>query len=233
MTKKGTEVRSPLGAELARIGQVQARLPGPVAVLIGVVALGAALLPDIWMITKHVNTIAHEGAHATMGSAMGRRVLGVTMRRDGNGQTAVQSGEKAGSVTLLVIGYLGPSFFGLAAAKLIQLGHIVAVLWLAMALLLCMLVVIRRSFGVLTVIGTGVVLFVVAGYASVGAQVIAAYLIAWFLLVSAVRMIRDHGVQAADATELRRLTRVPQGFWSSLWLIGSLAALGLGAVLLI
>jgi len=226
-------VKSPLEAELARIGQLQAHLPGPVAVLLGLVALGAAVLPDIWLVARHVNTIAHEGAHATMGSVMGRKVLGVTMGRDGKGLTAVQGGEKAGSVAFLLIGYLGPSCFGLVAAKLIQLGHIIAVLWLAMALLLCMLVVIRRSFGVLTVIGTGAVLFAVADFATVGAQVLAAYVIAWFLLVSGVRVIREHGVQARDADELRKLTRVPQGFWSSLWFIGSLAALGLGTALLV
>jgi hypothetical protein len=47
-----------------------------------------------------------------------------------------------------------------------------------------------------------------------------------------VRMTLEHGTSAADAHILRSLTRIPNGFWSRIWLLGSLAALGLGAVLL-
>lgn len=229
---KGAKVHSPIGTELARIGQVQAHLPGAVAVLLGLVALGAALLPAIWPVARHVNTIAHEAGHATMASALGRRVVGVTMKPDGSGLTEVQLGEKAGSVMFQLAGYLGPSVFGLVAAKLIQLGHSIAVLWLAMLLLLCMLLVVR-GFGLLTVIGSGVALYVVAADTSVGAQVMTAYGVAWFLLLSGVRVISEHGSTAADADELHKLTKVPRGFWSFVWLIGSLAALCVGAVLLV
>jgi Peptidase M50B-like len=222
-----------LGAELARIGQLQARLPGSVAVALGIVALGAATLPDIWRVTQHVNTLVHEGAHATMGSALGQRVGGVTIKRDGTGETAMQGGGRSGSIMVGLIGYLGPSGFGLAAAQLIQLGHIVAVLWLAMALLLCMLVVVRQPFGLVTVLCAGALLFVVAAYTSLGAQIMAGYLIAWFLLLSGIRVIWQHGTRARDATILREITHVPQGFWSILWLLGSLAALGYGATLLV
>ena len=38
---------------------------------------------------------------------------------------------------------------------------------------------------------------------------------------------------AADAGELRKLTNVPAGFWSLVWFLGSIAALGFGAVLLV
>jgi hypothetical protein len=226
-------VRSSLGSELARVGQLQAHLPGPVVVLIGVAALGAAVLPDVWLVTRNVNIIAHEGAHATMGSALGARVLGVRMSRGGVGATAVQGGDRASSVLSLAIGYLGPSAFGLAAGGLIEGGHIVAVLWLTLVSLACMLAVTRGSFGVLVILGCGVALFAVAASTSVGAQVVAAYALAWFMLLSGVRVIADHGATAADAAELRRLTRLPRGFWSFCWLLVSLAALGFGAALLI
>jgi hypothetical protein len=225
--------RSSFGSEIARIGELQAHLPGSVAVLLGVVALGAAALPDVWLLTKHVNTIAHEGAHAAVGSILGQRVARVTLARDGTGLTVMLGGDKLGTATVGVVGYLGPSGFGLAAAKLIQLGHIIAVLWLAIALLLCLLVVVRHAFGVLAVLCTGAGLLIAAVYTSVGAQVMTAYVIAWFLLLSGVLVIRAHGRGAGDAINLRRLTSVPQGFWSFLWLICSLIALGFGTTLLV
>ncbi len=45
------------------------------------------------------------------------------------------------------VGYLGPSAFGLCAAKLIETGRVVAVLWVATILLVLLLFVVRKSFG--------------------------------------------------------------------------------------
>jgi Peptidase M50B-like len=227
-------VRSSLGSELARVGQLQAHLPGPVVVLIGVAALGAAVLPDVWLVTRNVNIIAHEGAHATMGSALGARVLGVRMSRGGVGATAVQGGDRASSVLSLAIGYLGPSAFGLGAAKLIQVGHAIAVLWITLAALLLLAVAVRRSgFGLAVVIVTGTAIFAVARYAPVGAEVAVAYGIAWFLLLSGVQVVLSHGRDASDAITLRQLTRLPRGLWAALWLAGSALALVAGARMLV
>jgi flavorubredoxin len=70
--------------ELARIGQVQAHLPAAVAVLLGLAALAAAAVPALWRLTMYVNTIVHEGMHATMASALGWKVSGITMERNGD-----------------------------------------------------------------------------------------------------------------------------------------------------
>jgi Peptidase M50B-like len=225
--------RSSLGTELARILQHQAHLPASVAIVLGVVALGAAALPDIWLLTQHVNSLAHEAAHATVGSILGQRVGQVTIGRDGTGLTTMLGGQRLGTATVAVVGYLGPSLFGLAAAKMIQLGYIVAVLWLALVLLACLLLVVRRLFGLFIVVVSGLLLYVVVAYTSVGAQVMVAYAIAWFLLLSGVLVIRSHGSSAGDAANLRSLTRLPQGFWSILWLLCSLAALVYGALFMV
>ena len=66
-------------------------------------------------------------------------------------------------------------------------------LWLALLLIVSMLVMIRRSFGVITVIAAGVGLFLLLAYGSVGAQVAAAYLVAWFLLLSGIRAAGEVG----------------------------------------
>jgi hypothetical protein len=50
-----------LGAALDRIGEMQTPLPGIVAVLIGLAALAAVGVQEIWLLARHVNTIAHEG----------------------------------------------------------------------------------------------------------------------------------------------------------------------------
>jgi hypothetical protein len=226
-------VRTPFSTDLARIGQVQAHLPGAVAIVIGVVALGAAVLPDIWFVTRYFEAVAHEAAHAAVASAVGRKVQSVNINRDGTGATASNGNDKAGAVLTGVAGYLGPSGFGLLAAKLIQIGHSVAVLWLGIVLLLCMLVVVRKFFGVFTVLVSGALLFVVATGTSLDAQVVTAYSVAWFLLLSGALVVRRHGTNAADAHILRGQTRVPRGFWSLIWHLGALAALVYGAVLLV
>jgi Peptidase M50B-like len=229
-------VQSQLGTNFARINQVQPHLPAALALLLGLVALAAAAMPAVWRLTTHVNTIAHEGMHATMASALGWKVTGITMGRNGNGLTrANRNTAKSDTFLFLFVGYLGPSVFGLIAAKLIQVGHAIVVLWLAMLLIVSMLVMIRRSFGVITVIAAGVGLYLLLAYGTVGAQVTAAYLVAWFLLLSGIRAAGEvRRVKArTDADELRDLTQIPRGFWSLLWLLITLGAAGLGAVLLV
>lgn len=135
---------------------------------------------------------------------------------------------RLGLATTLV-GYLGPSLFGLGAAELIALGHIVAVLWLALLALALLLPLLRTVFSVVCVILTGSLLYLVARYATVGAQVAVGYGVAWYLLLSGIRMVIEDGSAADDAGNLAGLTRLPRGFWSRLWLAGCVAALLLGS----
>jgi len=224
---------SSLAAALDRIGQVQAKLPGGVAAVLALAALGAAILPDLWLVTRHVTVMAHEGAHATMGSAMGRRVTAIKFRPNADGVTETSAGSVPSSVAIAVSGYLGPSLFGIAGAELISVGHIVAVLWAGLVALVLLMVPLRRSFGVVTVIAVFVLLLVVARYGTLGTQVLTAYGLTWFMLVSGVREVAGLGGRAGDAYILHGLTRVPRGFWSVVWLAGSLLALGYGAKLLL
>jgi hypothetical protein len=85
-----------LGTVLSRISETQAPLPAATAVLIGLAALAAVSLQEIWLLAQHVNTIAHEGAHAIIGSAVGRPVKGVKLLLNGNGANRCRSGPGAG-----------------------------------------------------------------------------------------------------------------------------------------
>src|SRR6202042_2982717 len=139
-TMRVTPAPSTLQAALSRIGETQPQLPAAVSVGIGLAALAAVGIQEIWLLLRHVNTIAHEGAHAIVGSAVGRKIKGVTLRPNATGETNTAG---SGSVAIGVAGYLGPSAFGLLAAKMIQLGHSVAVLWLTLILLAALLLTVR------------------------------------------------------------------------------------------
>jgi hypothetical protein len=223
---------SGLFASLARIGEVQPHLPGPSAVLLALVAGAAASY--LWPVTQHFATMAHEGAHATVGFVTGQKVAHITFQGNGNGETRLTGGGAMAGFAAAVAGYLGPSAVGIGAAGLIRVGHMVAVLWLgAAALLVIMLSLRKRSFGYFSVPIAFVLVLSVAGFASADVQVATAYVVAWFLLVSGLKVARAHGKNAKDAEILAGQTRIPAAFWSFVWQTGAAAALILGAILLI
>jgi hypothetical protein len=224
---------SALAASLQRIGQVQAHLSGPLSVSLAILAIGAAFLRWLWPVTRHVTTIVHEGAHATMSSVLGRKVGGITVSPRANGLTKFAAGGSVGTAAVWMAGYLGPSLFGIGAAEMIKAGYIVAVLWIGLAGLLAMMTMLRTSFGVVSVIAGFVLLFMVAGFASVGVQVVTAYAITWFLLVSSLKMIRIHGKANGDSKLLRGKTKIPHGFWWWFWQAGSIVALVFGGIQLL
>jgi Peptidase M50B-like len=228
-----TPAPSTLQAALSRIGETQPPLPAAVSVVIGLAALAAVGIQEIWLVTRHVSTIAHEGAHAIVSSAIGRKIQGVTLRPNAEGETKMAGGKAAGSVTIGVAGYLGPSAFGLGAAKLIQTGHSDAVLWLTLLLLAALLLMVRNAFGLVPILVTGVLLYIVARYSSVNTDSVVACGVTWFLLLSGVRVVADHGINASDAGKLAGITRIGPGIWMWFWLILTVGALILGGTMLV
>jgi hypothetical protein len=130
-------------------------------------------------------------------------------------------------------GYLGPSALGVGTAKLIELRHIVAVLWVLL-LGLAIIFLVTRGFAMLCVICTGFLVFLVAWYAPLGMQIAVAYGISWFLLISgAVIAIRHWQAEEGDGKLLKSWIPLPQLLWSLLWLMGCGAGLLFGATLLV
>jgi Peptidase M50B-like len=127
------------------------------------------------------------------------------------------------------VGYLGASAFGLGAARLIQFGHITVVLWLIMGLLALLLIKLKRSFGIVTVPLAGFLIFLILKHTPQSAQILAVYVITWFLLLSGVRVVVDHGVNAGDARILSGSTSIPRLVFAALWLAGTVAAVVIGA----
>jgi hypothetical protein len=211
----------------------QVPLPGTESACIGLLMLGLIALDEGWRVVRHLTVMAHEGAHAVAGTLLARRFHGITLNRDATGATDIRPAGGPGDVIIGFSGYVGPSMFGIGAARLIQLGHIVAVLWVMLFLLMVLLLSLRMSFGRLTVVLAGGLVFLTGRYTPVPAQVIAAYMIAWLLLLSGVRRILEVGTGSSDGARLRDLTHLPRFLWFLLWLAGALAAVAVGGQLLV
>jgi len=113
-------------------------------------------------------------------------------------------------------------------------------LWLALVLLTATLLAIRNLFGALAVLVMAGGVFAVSWYAPVAVQAGFAYLGAWFLLFGGMRPVlelargrRRRWARGSDADQLARLTGVPAGLWVTLFALVAIAALVLGASLLI
>ena len=213
----------------------QVPLSAAATMLIGVAALAVILIDPFWRILKHGTVMAHEGAHAVGFAMIFQKVKGIDLNRDATGLTAPVS-EEIGCLPWMfvaLLGYLGPSLFGLAAAKMIETDHIVEVLWVALFLLVLLLLAVATKFGVLTLVVAGGLVFLIVRYTSPEAQIVAAYAVTWLLLLTGVRRILEVGIESGDGRNLARRTLVPRFIWFLFWLGGTLTAVAIGGKWLI
>jgi Peptidase M50B-like len=227
-----------------RIAGTQAVPPSWVIAASAVVALIAVLGARPWHLARNAITIAHEGGHALVSLLAGRRLDGIRLHSDTSG-VAYSSGRPSGTGIVLTsaAGYLTPPLLGAGAAWLLAAHHVTAMLWLLLVLLTATFLAIRNAYGVLAVLVTAGAVLAVSWLASAVVQAAFGYVAAWFLLLGGVRPVielmtqRHRGSRGraavSDADRLARLTGVPGGLWVALFLIVSVAALVLGARLLV
>jgi len=204
-------------------------------------ALLAVVPRPAWVLARNAVTIAHEGGHALVAVLAGRRLSGIRLHSDTSGLTLTKGRPTGpGMVFSLLAGYLTPSLLGLAGAALLAAGRITLLLWVALALLLAVLVMIRNVYGAVAVLVVGAVVFLVSWYAPPSAQAAFAYAGVWFLLVGGVRPVgelqrlRYRGYAPdSDADQLARLTHVPGLLWVAVFGAVNLAALLAGGYLLV
>ncbi|MBA2698729.1 MAG: M50 family metallopeptidase [Nocardioidaceae bacterium] len=224
--------------------RVVARQPMPTEGVVLATALAALALVMVrasWAWTRHAVTIVHEGAHGFVAMASGRRLAGIRLHSDSSGVTLSKGRPSGpGMIVTTAAGYVGPAVLGLGCAWLLSQRHAVAVLWLMLVALALLLVQIRNFFGFFVVLATGVGLFVVSWRLDVDAQVTAAYVVTWFLLLAAPRPVmelqssRRHGRgRGSDADQLARLTPLPALVWVGVFLGVTVGALFVGAGLLL
>jgi hypothetical protein len=204
--------------------QVTGSQPHPavwVVLITGGLALVAVVPGTAWRLTRNAITIAHEGGHGLVALLTGRRLEGIRLHSDTSGLT-VSRGKPTGAGMILTAasGYIAPPLIGLGGAALLTAGHITAFLWLATALLIAMLSMIRNAYGALTVVLTGGGFLLVSWLAGPQLQAAFAYAVVWFLLLGGVRPAfelqakRRRGLaNDSDADQLSRLTHVPAGLW--------------------
>jgi hypothetical protein len=213
---------------------VIAPLPGGTAALIGLAALVVVMVPFLWPVARHVNVIAHEGAHALAAVLLGFALETVILKRE-VGETTYTAARDAilRLVTVGFVGYLGPSLFGLGAAKLIETGRVVTVLWLLILLLVLLLFFLGGSLGLISVPVAIALLVLVTRNAHAWIEELVVYGLTWLLLLDGVRVAFAHGAKAGDAVSLHGRTHIHPRFWSLLWIAGTLLAVAIGGKWLI
>jgi hypothetical protein len=195
----------------------------PPGVVLGaaIVALAAVLIRRTWLVGRNVVTIAHEGGHALVALLVGRRLSGIRLHSDTSGVTVSRGrAHGPGMVATAMAGYLAPSLLGLGAAGLLATGHITALLWLTVVVLVAMLALVRNAYGVGSIVVTAAAVFVVSWFTSAQVQAAFAYAFTWFLLFAGLRPVielqraRSRGrAPRSDADQLAGLTRVPGVLW--------------------
>lgn len=215
--------------------------PLRVVLVTGVVALFAVAIDVVWRTARHIVTLVHEGGHALVALLCGRRLAGIRLHSDTSGLT-VSAGRPTGPGMVLTTsaGYLAPPVVGLACVGLLSFGRLTLMLWVGLALLLGMLVLIRNAFGVVSILTTGAVLFVVSWFGTPLVQAVFGYAMTWFLLFGGIRPVvelqRKRAYRRApmsDADQLARLTRVPGLAWVLVFGVIAVAAFGLGCWILL
>ncbi|GGT81725.1 MULTISPECIES: M50 family metallopeptidase [Streptomyces] len=210
--------------------------PAPELWLVIVTALAAlaATAPRAtWRLSRNAVTIAHEGGHGLIALLTGRRLQGIRLHSDTSGLT-VSRGRPTGIGMILTAaaGYTAPSLLGLGGAWLLAAHRITLLLWVATALLLVMLVMIRNAYGALTVVLTGGAFLLVSWLTGPDVQSAFAYSVVWFLLLGGVRPVfelqakrRHGGAPDSDADQLARLTHAHPVMWLFLFHAVSICSL--------
>ncbi len=218
----------------------QEPLPWATALLTVLAAALVVLVPALWRRARHVITIAHEGGHALVATASGRRLGGIRLHSDTSGLTVSRGRPRGfGMILTLLAGYTAPALLGLGAAWMLGAGFASGLLWLLLVALAFILVQIRNWFGLWSVLVTGTLILAVTWFGNPVAQGVAALLITAFLQFGAVRTALElqvsrsrRGGLPSDADQLASLTHIPGIVWVAVFVAVAVGCVGLGASIL-
>ncbi|MBO0821816.1 MAG: M50 family metallopeptidase [Nocardiopsaceae bacterium] len=208
----------------------------------GLVALVIVANRSTWHIARNAITIAHEGGHALVSLLSGRKLDGIRLHSDTSGVTYSRGRRNGpGLVLTTLAGYMSPPLLGALAAWLLAAHHVTAELWLLLALLAATFLAIRNVYGALAVLATAAAVCAVSLLTSAAVQAVFGYGTVWFLLLGGARPVielhrersRRGRAGRTDADQLARLTGLPGGMWVFVFGLVAVAALALGARLLI
>ena len=215
-------------------------VPEPELVLgTGLVALLLVLAPATWPRVRLGITVVHEAGHAVVAVLVGRKLRSIRLHSDTSGLTVSRGKPRGpGMVVMLAAGYLAPAALGLLAALLLAAGRSVGLLWLLVLMLAALLLWVRNGYGFLVLLVGGAGIVALSWWGDGRVQSVAAYLIAWLLLLAAPRPLiellasgRRRG-RTSDPDQLAGLTRVPAVVWIVVLLLANLAGLVVGVATL-
>lgn len=220
-----------------KIAGTQPVPPAWVVAVSGLAALLIVLSRPTWRLARNVITIAHEGGHALVSVLCGRRLEGIRLHSDSSGVTTSRGRRSGpGMVLTAAAGYVSAPLLGVGSAWLLAARHVTAMLWLALILLAVTVLAMRNAYGIVAALITAAVVFAVSWRASPVVQAVFGYACVWFLLLGGIRPVfelRGRRRRTSDADQLARLTGVPAGLWVFTFAVIGLAAIALGARLLI
>jgi hypothetical protein len=224
-----------------RLTTAQAAPSGWLLLGTALLALGVLSQPRAWLLSRHLITLTHEGGHALVAVASGRRLEGVRLHSDTSGVT-LTSGRPTGfgMAATAAAGYLAPSVLGVIASLVLARGYVLATLVGFLVLLASLMVRIRNAFGFVTVTVVGAVLVLAVGWAPLPVQAGVALAVVWFLLLAGPRPVVELQVKRrrgqapdSDADQLARLTRLPGLFWVSVFFLVTFGGAAIGVVALV
>jgi len=228
-----------------RLTGVQSAPPGWAVAASAAVALLIVASPRAWRLARMAITIAHEGGHALASLLSGRRLEGIRLHADTSGETLTRGRRNGvGIVVTALAGYLTPPLLGAGASGLLAAHRVTLLLALLLVLLGVTLLAVRNWYGVLAVLMTAGAVLAVTWLAGALTRAAFAYGVTWFLLFGGMRpvielarsraRVRRRGRPSpSDADHLAALTGAPGGMWVAFFALVAVAALALGARLLI
>jgi hypothetical protein len=207
---------------------------------VGVLVAAAVVWHPVWRRLRHGITIVHEAGHGFAATVTRRRLAGIRLHSDTSGLTvSVGRPRGPGMVLTLAAGYPAPCTAGVLAACAVGAGHAALALWAALLLLVLVLVQIRNWFGLWTVLVSGALVAAATWWLDPVWRMRIALAVTALLLLGGLRAtIELAGARrrdrrgTSDADQLARITVLPAGIWTALFVAAALAAVAAAVALL-
>ena len=211
------------------------------AALLALIAFAITWSPTGYRIVRHAVTIVHEAGHATVAVLTGRQLRGIKLHADTSGVTVSRGRPRGpGMVATVAAGYPAPALLGLAGALVLERQYAVALLCGFVLLCALMLLQIRNFYGLWVLLAVGVAVGGATWVLPAEGASWVAYLLVWSLLLAAPRSVvelqrlrRRGAARSSDADQLAHLTGLPAVAWIVLFWAVCVAALVVGALLLL
>ena len=176
------------------------RSPALETAFIGLVVCVVIIPPLTWPLVQHFQVMAHEGMHGIIGSLSGHTVEWIELNGAAEGATRIVPVSGPGFLVAAFAGYLWTQR---VRARRGQAHPIRGTSSRCSGQSCCcsglLLIMLKPSFGFITVPLAGFLIFLVLKHLSQTAEIVASYAITWFLLLSGVRIVVQRGANAGDA----------------------------------